>query len=89
MINNLEQDVRDGMEYLKKENKDKKSAAAALYGAATKIPTGFLVDEVLRCCVRASLKWSSSNIQISIIYNTENSKYPLSSCIHPLLIKNQ
>ena len=56
VVNNLDKDVREGIEYLRKENKDKESAAAALYGSATKIPTGFLVDEVLRCCVRASLK---------------------------------
>lgn len=55
--NNLFDDVNDGIRYLEENSKNnKESAATALYGANTKIPTGFLQSEVLKCCIRASLK---------------------------------
>ena len=52
----LPDDIREGLKFLKDSKPEKESATTVLYGSTTKIPTGFLQNEVLKCCIRASLK---------------------------------
>ena len=64
MQSDLAKDIIEGFEYLK-TNPPKVSAAAAIYGASSTIPTSDMGDEFLKVIMGATLKWLPEMIFIN------------------------